>query len=369
MSEVYFSNLRASSDREKTVEKVSRLFKRAKLADAITDRDLVAIKLHFGESGNTAFLRPQLVQRVVELVEAEGGRPFLTDSNTLYVGSRSNAVDHLWTAARHGFTYPVVNAPVVIADGLKGNSQVEVDINQKHCRTAKIGAAAMEASAVMCVTHLKGHMMTGFGGAMKNLGMGFGSRAGKLEMHSGMRPKVNESVCRGCGNCASHCPGNAIQVKERKSVINEKKCIGCGECLVVCQFAAMEPSDWTMDTTALQEKVVEYCYAITKGRKEKFGYITFIMDVSPYCDCASWSDVGIVPNVGILASKDIVSIDQASADLVNKQMGARESALTGAMKPGEDKFRNLYDFDWHGQLEYAEKLGLGERDYKLIQVK
>ena len=369
MSEVYYSDMRASGDRDKLVEKVSRLFKRAKLGDVISDRDLVAIKIHFGEMGNTAYLRPQLVQRVVELAEAEGGRPFLTDSNTLYVGSRSNAVDHLWTAARNGFSYPAVNAPLVIADGLKGNSQVEVPIDRKHCKTAKIGAAIMEADSVLCVTHFKAHMMTGFGGAMKNLGMGAGSRAGKLEMHSGMRPKVNVDTCRGCGNCASHCPGKAIHLKDRKAVVNEEKCIGCGECLVVCQYSAMEAGDWTMDTSALQEKVVEYCYGITKGRLDKFGFITFIMDVSPYCDCASWSDVGIVSNVGILASKDVVSIDQAAADLVNKQAGARESALTGAMSPGDDKFRNLYDFDWQKQLDYAEELGLGERKYKLVQVK
>lgn len=369
MSKVYFTDLRASAEKDNVPNKLGRLYRDAKLAKAIAPRDMVAVKLHFGEQGNSAFIRPQFVAKIVDLIEKDGGRPFLTDSNTLYVGSRSNAIDHSWTAIRHGFVPPVVNAPLVIADGLKGNSEVLVKIDQKHCKTAKIGAAAMDADSVMCVTHLKGHMMTGFGGAMKNLGMGFGSRAGKLEMHSGMRPKVNEATCRGCGACASKCPGKAIKLVNRKATVNDEKCIGCGECLITCQFAAMEPNDWTMDTSAIQEKVVEYCYGVMKGRKKKFGFITFIMDVSPYCDCASWSDVGIVPNVGILASNDIVAIDQASADLVNQQVGCKDSALSKPLKAGEDKFRDLYDFDWRRQLEYAEELGLGERKYDLIQVK
>jgi len=369
MSDVFFTDLRASSERDNVENKIARMFKRSKLGEVLTAGDLVALKMHFGEPGNTAFLRPQFVSKVVDLVAAEGGKPFLTDSNTLYVGQRSNAVDHMWVAARHGFTYPVVNAPVVIADGLKGNEDVSVKVDLKRCKTVKVGAAAMRADSVVCVTHMKGHVATGFGGALKNIGMGFGSRAGKLEMHCGMGPKVNIEKCRGCGYCVPRCPGKAISIIDRKASVDKSKCIGCGECLITCLHQAMETGDWSEDNLALQEKIVEYCYGIMKGRKEKFGFITFIMDVSPYCDCASWSDVGIVPDIGILMSKDIVAIDQAAADLVNAQEALIGSAVTKNKKAGEDKLGGLYGIDWKHQLEYAEELGLGSRDYKLVKMK
>ncbi|MFA5313863.1 MAG: DUF362 domain-containing protein [Methanomassiliicoccales archaeon] len=369
MSDVFFSDFRALTERDNVQNKIGRMFKRAKLGEVVTAGDLVAVKTHFGESGNTAFVRPQFVSKVVDLVSAQGGMPFLTDSNTLYVGSRSNAVDHMWTAAKHGFTYPVVNAPVIIADGLKGNEQVEVKVGLKRCKTVKIGAAAMRADSVICVTHMKGHIATGFGGALKNIGMGFGSRAGKLEMHSGMGPKVNLERCRGCGYCVPRCPGKAISIVKGKASVDKDSCIGCGECCVTCLHQAMDTDDWSSDNLALQEKIVEYCYGIMKGRMDKFAFITFVMDVVPYCDCAPWNDVSIVPDIGILMSKDIVAIDQAAADLVNAKEASAGSALTKNKGAGEDKFKALTDIDWRRQLEYAEELGLGTRDYKLIEMR
>jgi uncharacterized Fe-S center protein len=368
MSEVYFTGLRAEQEKDNVSNKLGRLFRRSKMGQVIHGGDLVGIKAHFGELGNSAFLRPQYLAKIVDLVEKEGGKPFLTDCNTLYVGCRSNAVDHLRTAVLHGYTYPVVNAPVVIADGLKGKDQVEISVNLKRCRTVKIGAAAMQADSILCVSHFKGHMMTGFGGALKNLGMGFGSRSGKLDMHNEIRPKVNRTKCRGCGYCISKCPSQAISIVECKAQVDDAKCIGCGECCISCLHQAMETKDWGMDLSAIQEKVVEYCYGIMKDRKEKFGFVTFIVDVVPLCDCAPWNDVSIVPDIGILMSKDIVAIDQAAADLVNSQTGMAGTALKGALAPGEDKFKCLHDLDWNLQLEYAESLGLGQRAYKLVKV-
>lgn len=369
MAEVFYADLRASTSRDNVQNKISRMFKKAGFGDIVTPGDLVAIKTHFGEPGNLAFLRPQLLSRVVDLVAEKGGRPFLTDSNTLYVGERANAVDHLWTAARHGFTYPVVNAPVIIADGLKGGEQVEVKVGLKRCKTVKIGAAFMQADSLFCVSHMKGHIATGFGGAMKNLGMGCGSRAGKLEMHSGMGPKVNLDKCRGCGYCIPRCPGKAISIKNHKAQIEKDACIGCGECVVVCQHHAMDTQEWSTDNMALQEKIVEYCYGIMKGRRERFGFISFVMDVAPDCDCASWNDAPIVPDIGILMSRDIVAIDQAAVDLVNAQEGLHGSVLKKNIGAGEDKFRAVHDIDWKHQLLYAEDIGLGTRDYELVRMK
>lgn len=368
MSKVYFANLRASSENDNIPNKIGRLFHKAGLYKIYSPGDLVGIKTHFGEPGNTAFLRPQHISKIVDLVSADGAKPFVTDSNTLYVGGRSNAVDHTLTAVRHGFSYPVVNAPVVIADGLKGNDEVEVEVDLKRCKKVKIGTAAMDADAIICTTHMKGHIVTGFGGAMKNLGMGFGSRAGKLDMHSEIRPKVNDAKCRGCGYCLTHCPGNALSIINKKASVDDAKCIGCGECLVSCRYGAMDANDWSTDNSALQEKIVEYCYGIMRGREKKFGFMTFIVDVAPYCDCAPFNDISIVPDVGILASKDIVAIDQAAADLVNKQVGHRGSAISKSIASGKDKFHELSEVDWSIQLKYAEELGLGKRKYELVKV-
>ncbi|HSV42802.1 MAG TPA: DUF362 domain-containing protein, partial [Methanomassiliicoccales archaeon] len=354
MSDVFFSDLRASTEKDNIPNKITRLFRKGKMNTVYQEGDLVGFKTHFGEPGNVSFLRPQFLARMVDIVSKDGARPFLTDSNTLYVGSRSNAVDHLHTAVMHGFNYPVVNAPVVIADGLKGHDQVEVEVNQKRCRTVKIGSAVMEADSIICVSHFKGHMMTGFGGALKNLGMGCGSRAGKLDMHNGMRPKVDMDVCRGCGTCVAKCPAKAIGLKDRKAQVVISACIGCGECLVVCPYEAVMPDDWSNDQKALHEKMVEYCYGFMKGRRERFGFVTFIVDVSPDCDCAPWNDTAIVPNIGILMSKDIVAIDQAAADLVNASAGLGGSALKGDLSPGIDKWRGLHGLDWESQLQYAE---------------
>ena len=243
MADVFFADLRTESEKDNVPNKIGRLFKKAGLDGTFGKGDLVGVKTHFGERGNTAFLRPQYLAKVVDLVASNGGRPFLTDSNTLYVGMRANAVDHLETAALHGFTYPVVNAPVVIADGLKGKDETVVDVDLKRCHSIRVGAAAMQADSIMCVSHLKGHMLTGFGGAMKNLGMGFGSRAGKLDMHMEVTPQVRKDKCRGCGTCVRKCPEHAIKLTKRKAVIDAEKCIGCGECLIVCPYSAVDFGD------------------------------------------------------------------------------------------------------------------------------
>jgi len=365
MSKVYFADLRSDRPSNNIPSKIRQLFDRACLGDTFSEGDLVAVKTYFGEPGSTTFLRPQFVGAVVDRIRQGGGKPFLTDSNTLYRGGRSNAVDHLNAAVRHGYTYPVIDAPAIIADGLLGKDEVEVEVGLKHCRTVKFGSAAQHAPSIIVVSHFKGHAMTGFGGALKNLGMGFGSRAGKLEMHKLAHPMANEDICTGCGTCARSCPESAIQV-EGKAKIDTDRCIGCGECWVACPSDAIGPQD-PQSLIDIQEKIAEYCYGILKDKQGKVGYLTFVVDVTPHCDCTGWSDHPVVPDIGILASLDPVAIDQAAADLVNRSRGLEGTQLSGAYSPGEDKLRAIADVDWTAQLRYAEELGLGSRKYELIK--
>lgn len=367
MSDVYFTDLRADRPSRNIPSKIQQLFQQAGLGETFGEGELVAVKTHFGEPGNTTFLRPQFVGAVVDMVHRKGGKPFLTDSNTLYLGGRSNAVDHLNAAVRHGYTYPVINAPVVIADGLLGRDEAEVEVNLKHCRTVRFGAAAQQAGALLVVSHFKGHAMTGFGGALKNLGMGLGSRAGKLEMHRFAHPQVDWEKCQGCGMCARSCPQESVSLREGKADIDVDRCIGCGECWVACPTDAIGPRD-PHSLVGIQEKIVEYCYGILKGKQGKVGYITFVVDVTPHCDCPPWSDRPVVPDIGILASLDPVAIDQAAADLVNRARGLEGTRLTAALAPGEDKLLALDGVDWTAQLRYAEELGLGSRSYRLVEL-
>jgi uncharacterized Fe-S center protein len=363
-ADVFLTDLRAKSG-DNLLDKVGRLFDRAGLASLIKPRDLVAVKLHFGEQGNLAFIRPPFIRQIVDQIKAAGGKPFLTDAGTLYVGSRANAVDHAETALANGFAYACVGAPVVIADGLKGHDHVSVPIGLKHFQEAKVASAAYQADALIAVTHFKGHEATGFGGVFKNIGMGLGTRAAKQAMHSDMKPEVDPEKCIACGRCTEWCPAGAITVDDHAQ-IDPKKCLGCGECAITCVEGAVE-INMSGGPAALQEKIVEYAYAVLKNKQGKAGFISFVVDVSPNCDCWNYNDAPIVPDVGILASTDPVAIDQACIDLVNAQPSLPNSAVN--LPAGADKFRGIYhDIDWNYQLAYGEQIGLGSRSYKLIKV-
>lgn len=365
-SKVYFTDMRAGHNKS-LLDKVEKLFDRAGFQEIIEPKDLVAVKLHFGERGNTGYIRPQFLRRIVDRIKKAGGKPFLTDANTLYVGSRANAVDHLKTAVENGFSYAVVNAPLVIADGLTGKEYVNVEINRKHFKEVKIGAAAVHADALLAVTHFKGHEMTGFGGVLKNIGMGLGSRSGKQMMHSDILPSVDPAKCKGCEKCSQWCPAEAIGVREKVSVVDENKCIGCGECTVTCPVHAIG-INWKTEPDIIQEKMVEYTEGVLKNKNGKYGFITFITNVSPDCDCYGWSDAPLVKDIGILASRDPVALEQACVDLVNREAVLPNNRLEGK-GPVEDKFRALYPgIDWSRQLAYAAEIGLGSREYELVVV-
>ncbi len=366
-SKVYFIDLRATP-KENLVSKLGRLVDITGLSETIKERELVAVKLHFGELGNTAFIRPLFIRKIVESIKGIGGFPFLTDANTLYAGTRSDSPRHLTTAIQNGFAYSVIEAPLIIADGLRGKSETAVTVNQKRFKRVYIGTDIVEADALISVAHFKGHELSGFGGTIKNLGMGCASRKGKLAQHSTVAPKVIEKKCVGCGDCISHCSQNALALIDEKAVLDSKKCIGCGECILVCPNEAIQ-IQWDQAIPVFLENMVEYTMGVLKGKEDKTLFLNFITNVSPACDCYGYNDAPIVRDIGIVASKDPVAIDQASVDLVNSEQALPDSCLKTNMASGEDKFRGVYpNVDWTIQLDYAENLGLGSRNYELEKI-
>lgn len=366
-SKVFFSDLRATANRN-MFAKLKQLLHQAGMDKAVSPRNLVAIKLHFGEEGTTAFIRPIFIRRIVDRIKELGGFPFLTDTNTLYRGSRSHSVSHIVTAIENGFAYSVVNAPIIIADGLRGSSSVKVRIDQEMFELVEIGKEIIDADVLIGVAHFKGHELTGFAGTIKNIGMGCASRHGKLEQHSDLSPKMNKKRCTGCGECAAFCVQEAISIREEKAVIDPKKCIGCGECIIICPNSAISVR-WSRDIPIIQKKMVEYAFGVLKEKEGRALFINFLTQISPLCDCNRYTDASIVPDIGIVASIDPVAIDQASADMVNQQTGLHGSCLKVNTRPGEDKFRGLYpEIDWGFQLDYAQKIGLGTRNYELVEI-
>lgn len=365
-SKVYFMNLRTKSNLN-LLDKLERLVKKAGIQSIDFEKKFTAIKIHFGEPGNLAYIRPNYARKIVEILKSLGAIPFLTDSNTLYSGKRSNAVDHLQSAMENGFNPISVGCNVIIADGLKGTEQKEIEIKGKHCKAPKIGAAIADADIIISMNHFKGHEQAGFGGALKNLGMGSGSRLGKLEMHSASKPKINIEKCRTCGMCLKSCSQVAIEYGEnKKAKIDYEKCIGCGQCIAVCLHGAAGFS-WDQPIEILNEKIAEYAYAVVKD-KPNF-HINFIMNVSPNCDCWSANDMAIVPDIGIAASFDPVALDAACLDLVNKAQVIRGSAADNNNNDEKDKFKHVHPGTiGEAALKHAKTIGLGTQEYELISI-
>ena len=392
-SQVCFADMHVKPG-DSILAKFERLVEKAGI-DQIDFKDkFVAVKVHFGEYGNMAFLRHQYAKVLCDCIKARGGKPFLTDCNTLYVGYRNNALNHLDAAFLNGYNPLSTGVHTIIADGLRGTDEREIPVEGgEYVKEAKIGAAVAEADIIVSLTHFKGHVNAGFGGALKNIGMGCGSKKGKMEMHSSGTPRIDAGKCIGCSMCVDHCANDGVHVVDGTAVIDEDHCVGCGFCIAYCPTGAIM-TKWDEAKPVMNCKIAEYTKAVLDG-KPAF-HVSLVLDVSPDCDCERHNDVPVIPNVGMFASFDPVALDQACVDAANRQPviqgskadpqvkeasvsdhmdGARaipEQAYSehAAGGDGHDVFKMVHpDTDWAAGLDHAEKLGIGTREYELVVVK
>ena len=373
-SKVYFTDFHTQAFGDGLPTKLKKLIKLAGIQDLNLDGKFVAIKMHFGELGNISYLRPNYARAVVDVVKELGGRPFLTDCNTMYPGSRKNALEHLECAWENGFTPLTVGCPILIGDGLKGTDDVAVPVEGgEYVAEARIGRAIMDADVFISLTHFKGHEMTGFGGAIKNIGMGCGSRAGKKEQHASGKPKIAADACRGCRRCQKECANSGLVFDEQtmKMTVDNALCVGCGRCLGACNFDAIYFENDNAQA-ALNCRMAEYTKAVVAGRPQF--HISLIVDVSPNCDCHGENDIPILPNIGMFVSTDPLALDQAcvdaclAADPIPGSQLARNLAAPG-FHDHHDHFTNSTpESEWKSCLAHAEKIGLGSRVYELIEM-
>ncbi|MDR0524018.1 MAG: DUF362 domain-containing protein [Candidatus Methanoplasma sp.] len=367
-SKVYFTDMRTRHG-DGLMDKLGRLADAAGIGEMGLERRFVAIKAHFGERGNLAFLRPNYAKAVADRVRGLGGIPFLTDCSTLYVGSRKSGPEHLDTAALNGFNPTSAGCQIIIGDGVKGTDEAEVRVGGEHVETAKIGRAVFDADAIVSLTHFKCHELTGFGGAVKNLGMGCASRRGKMELHATGKPEIDEGECRGCGECEKVCAHSAVKAAGGSARIDGGACAGCGRCIAACPFDAISVAmDEGLDR--INRKIAEYALAVVRGKPCL--HISVIADVSPFCDCYGDNDLPVIPDVGMLASMDPVALDMACVDLAQRQPmveGSRLHEKSGGSKPA-DIFSCIHPGTrWQSLFEHSEKIGLGSPVYELVTVR
>jgi uncharacterized Fe-S center protein len=378
-SKVYFTDMRCKVG-ESLLAKLDRLILKAGIGQIDFKQKYTAIKIHFGEPGNLAFLRPNFAKTLADRIKALGGMPFLTDCNTLYVGRRNNALVHMDAAFENGYSPLSTGCQNIIADGLKGTDDTEVPVaGGVYCKTALIGRAIMDADIFISLNHFKGHEGAGFGGALKNIGMGSGSRAGKMVMHNDGKPEVDRSACVGCRVCARFCNQQAILFGDApgaakaagkapvKASIDHNLCVGCGRCIGACNYHAIYNSSES-DPNALNSKIAEYAKAVLDGRPNF--HINVVNQVSPYCDCHGENDAAIIPDIGIFAGFDPVALDKACIDAVNAAPEISTSILSEREHSHGDHFTNVHPTtDWRSQISHAEKIGLGTGTYELLTVK
>ena len=355
-AKVYFIPLADNAPIEEQVEAFRKVYEASGASEVVAEKDFVAIKLHVGEKRNTTHVRPELIRELVTQVKNKGGLPFLTETSTLYKGQRENAVKHLLHAHAHGFGVDQVGAPFIMADGLVGNSEAEVEINGELHDKVKIAREIINADALIAVSHPTGHVQAGFGACIKNLGMGLASSMGKMRQHSAMNPAVKTEKCRFCQKCLNWCPQEAIIEKEGKAFIIAEKCIGCGECLVVCRFDAVG-YDWDAESSYMQRSMAEHAYGVVKQKVGKCFFFNVLVNMTKDCDCYNVKQEKMIPDIGILASADPVAIDMATLDLTAKANGQHLGAMA---------YANL---DSMVQLRHAAKIGMGSLEYELITVR
>ncbi len=349
---VYYFKADTNTDISEVKEGLLKILAQKDIRDSFTGKGLTAVKMHFGETDKPKTVNPEYVRTVADSVKKEGGSPFLVDTNTLYIGKRANSVDHLMTAYSHGYSIENIGAPVIILDGIESRDFTEYSIDLKHCETAKLPTDIQSIDNLITLTHVTGHPLSGFGGSIKNIGMGMASRGGKQIQHSGILPSVNASKCVKCGQCAKWCPADAITINEYAE-IDKDTCIGCGECTVSCRFGAISQR-WDESAVNLQEKMAEYAYAVVKNIRGKACFFNFIIDVTKDCDCFDVAQESYC-TLGIVASTDLTACDQAAYDLLRTY-------------EGEDLMKKWAGKDGLAQMKHLEICGLGSREYELIEI-
>lgn len=354
-AEVYFIATPDRVDVGRQVVAMEKIYKASGAANIIKKEDFVALKIHVGEKHNTTHVKPELIKALVTKIKGKGGLPFLTETSTLYKGERDNAIKHLLHAHQHGFSIEKVGAPFIMADGLTGNTEHEVEINAELHTSVKIAREIVVADALIAVSHPTGHPGSGLGGCLKNLGMGLASRMGKMRQHSTMLPEIKAKNCTFCQKCLQWCPVDAIVEQAGKAFILREKCIGCGECLAVCRFEAVS-YNWESESPDLQKSMAEHAYGAVKNKPGKCFYFNVMIDMTTGCDCYSTNQKKCIPDIGILASRDPVAIDAATLDLTARY---NQKTLSAIAFPQLDPLI---------QLRHGEKIGLGSLTYNLIEI-
>ncbi len=343
---VYFVKSCSTSSFEKLLKKIDFNF--------VSQNDFVAIKTHFGEENNVTFISPEIYLPLIKLLKKKNCLAFFTDTNTIYRGKRANAVEHLLLANKHKFNIDFLNVPIIIADGLKGNDYVEVDINLNYFKKAKIASSIYYSNVLICLSHFKGHMLFGFAGTIKNLGMGCAARPGKYTLHNVLKPKLQVDKCTACGKCIKFCPTEALKIENKKIVLDTEKCTGCGECIHVCENTVFS-IPWDLSYKEVQKRTVEYAFAALKNKKGYF-FVNFLDNITKDCDCINKKQDVLAKDIGIVAGYDPVAVDFCSLNIVNNFFK-------------KDIFKELWpNIDYTPQIEYAVEIGLGNKEYQFVEV-
>jgi len=355
LPKVYFLPLPDGASPTVQAAALAKLFAASNAGAALAKNDFTLIKFSVGEKNNDTHLAPALVKAAVDCVAAAGATPFLGETATLYKGERMNAVKHLLHAERHGFGIAATGAPFIMLDGLLGNSELDVEINGELFASVKIAREAVVADSLITLNHPTGHVATGLGACIKNLGMGLASRMGKMRQHSSMKPAIIAEKCVACRKCLEWCPVDCITMPGKTAHIDASRCIGCGECLTVCRFEAIK-YDWGADPAYLQKAMAEYAYGSVKAKAGRTFHFNIMVNMTKDCDCISRKQEKLIPDLGILASADPVAVDAATLDLTAKAHAANLAILS---HPRHDPYI---------QLRHAAKVGMGSLDYSLVHV-
>lgn len=355
-SKVYVIKASVRDGHKAISDKARKLFKAGGFARCFKPNDFTAVKVHVGEDGNNTYIPAPCIKGLVdELLELKT-KPFVTDTTTLYVGRRHNAIDHTILAAEHGFSLEGLGVPFIVPDGLFGTSETRVKIDGEINKEVFVAFDIVRSQSILSVAHLTGHVAAGLGATIKTLGMGCASKKGKLTQHAALTLTISDD-CTRCGVCAEHCPADAITLDDVQAHIDQNKCIGCAECMALCRFGAVA-CNWGQETDVLQKSMAEYAWGTLKGKEGKAAFFNFLLSMTKDCDCFDTPNMRrMVDDIGIAASDDPVAVDAAALDLVEKKAGRKLAKLL-----------NNEQLDPRCQIAHAERIGLGSSTYELVEV-